>query len=400
LSYEKQTTRGFFEDMDLNHSEWVDDSQNAVSKGFIEYFKLVENPNQSSKTSHSLLEIIFISVCAYLCGANSWDGVSEFAKAREAWLRRHISLANGLPSRATYWRAFASLEPQGFQKCFQEWARTLMGPTKHIAIDGKTLRGVYDPKDSKASFILVSAWATDRGILLGQVKTDTKSNEITVIPELLDVIRVKDCLISIDAMGCQVSLAKKITELGGEYLFALKGNQGTLKNDVEAFFDDMISLNWKNFDYEYVETLEKGHGRIDSRKTYMVKADDSMKEKWANIHSLILIVSSREIKGNETIEHRYYISSSPMKVDEVALAIRRHWSIENGFHWSMDVGFREDRQVAQINNVAENLAVLRRIAFNLLNQMGKESRPLSIENKRLKAAMSTDFLEKILGLAI
>ena len=382
--------------MSLDQFEWIDDSQKAVSIGFIEYFKLIEDPKQSRKTGHNLFEIIFISVCAYICGANSWDGVFEFAKAREAWLRKYIPLENGIPSRVTYWRAFTILDPHKFQRGFRDWASSLIGPTKHIAIDGKALRGVYDPTNPKTSFILVSAWATDYGILLGQVKTDLKSNEITAIPKLLDLIHVKDCLISIDAIGCQVDIANKICDLGGDYLFSLKGNQGALKGDVEHFFQDMIAMNWEGFDYEYTESLEKGHGRIDSRKVYLVKADSEMKEKWANIGSLVLVISSRKIKGKETVEYRYYISSSIMKVDEMSLAIRRHWSIENGFHWSIDVGFREDRQVAQLGNLAENLAVLRRIAFNYLNQIDRTNCRLSIENKRFKAAMSTDFLELVL----
>ena len=386
--------------MHIDETDWVDDSQNAISSGFIEYFKLIENPKQSGKTSHSLLEIIFISVCAYICGANSWDGVFEFAKSRESWLRKYIPLANGVPSRVTYWRTFTCLNPQSFQKCFQEWSSSLIGRTRHIAIDGKTLRGVYDPNDPKASLILVSAWATDHGILLGQIKTNVKSNEITAIPKLLDMICVKNCLISIDAAGCQVNIAKKIVDLEGDYLFSLKGNQGTLKNDVEDFFQDMIGMNWEGFDYEYMESLEKGHGRIDTRKVYLVRADSEIKKKWANISSFVLVISSRSIKRKESVEYRYYISSSSMKVDEMALAIRKHWGIENSFHWSIDVGFREDRQVAQIGNLSENLAVLRRIAFNHLSQVEKEKRSLSIENKRLKAAMSTDFLEQVLKLPV
>jgi predicted transposase YbfD/YdcC len=385
--------------MSVKQNEWVDDSHNAVSIGFIEYLKLLEDPRQCNKTGHNLFEIIFISLCGYICGANSWDGVFEFAKAREAWLRNHISLANGIPSRVTYWRTFSSLNPQNFQKCFLKWSHTLIGPSKHIAIDGKALRGVYDPDNSQSSMILVSAWATDRGILLGQVKTDVKSNEITAIPKLLDLIFIKDCLVSIDAAGCQVDIAKKIADLEGDYLFSLKGNQGSLKDDVEHFFQDMIGMNWEGLDYEYLESCEKGHGRIDSRKIYLVQADEEMRKRWINIKGLVLVISKRKLKEKETEERRYYITSSTMKIDGIALAIRKHWSIENGFHWSIDVGFREDRQVAQMGNLAENLAILRRIAFNYLNQVERENRQLSIENKRLKAAMSTDFLEKILKIS-
>lgn len=192
--------------MGSDQLEWIDDSQKAISIGFIEYFKLLEDSKQSRKTGHNLFEIIFISVCAYICGANSWDGVYEFAKARKTWLRKYVPMDNGIPSRVTYWRAFTALDPHSFQKGFREWSSSLIGSTQHIAIDGKALRGVYDPTDSKASLILVSAWATDRGILLGQVKTDVKSNEITAIPKLLDLINVKNCLISIDAIGCQTDI--------------------------------------------------------------------------------------------------------------------------------------------------------------------------------------------------
>jgi predicted transposase YbfD/YdcC len=383
------------------HEKWVDDSLNAISMGFIEYFKLIEDPRQSHKTRHSLLEIIFISVCAYICGANSWDGVFEFANTREVWLRKYIKLANGVPSRVTYYRAFGALDPHYFQKSFQEWSYSLIGSTKHIAIDGKTLRGTYDPEDSKKSLVLVSAWATDRGILLGQVKTDQKSNEITAIPKLLDMIYVKNCLVSVDAAGCQTKIAKMIIEKGGDYLLALKGNQGKLKEDVETFFQDALESNWAHFDFQSCESVEKGHGRIDTRTVYLVKkmSDCIDQEQWPKIESVVMVISKRRIKDKESIESRYYITSSLMDVTEAALSIRKHWSVENGFHWSMDVGFREDRQVAQLSNLAENLAVLRRIAFNYLNQVkhtGEKDRPLSIENKRLKAAMSTEFLENVL----
>jgi predicted transposase YbfD/YdcC len=255
----------------VKEQAWVDDSQNAISMGFIEYLKLIEDPRQSSKTSHSLLEVIFISVCAYICGANSWDGVFEFAKTREAWLRKYIKLDNGIPSRVTYYRTFAILDPHCFQKCFQEWSYSLIGSTKHIAIDGKTLRGTYDPNNSKKSLVLVSAWATDRGILLGQIKTDEKSNEITAIPKLLDMIHVKNCLVSIDAAGCQTKIAEMIIDKEGDYLLALKGNQGKLKEDVETFFQDAIASNWAYLNVQSCENIEKGHGRVDTRTVYLVK---------------------------------------------------------------------------------------------------------------------------------
>jgi predicted transposase YbfD/YdcC len=376
-------------------TEWLDDSPKVITSSFIEYFAMLKDTRTSTKTSHSLLEIIFTTVCAYICGANSWEGVLEFARARELWLRKYVSLENGIPSLATFWRTFAHLDPTSFEQCFCNWVHTLLGNTRHI---GKTLRGVHDKENSDSQLVLVSAWATDKGLLLGQVKTDVKSNEITAIPRLLDMIRVKDCLISIDAAGCQTKLAEKITGLGGEYLLALKGNQGTLRSDVETFFQDALSSDWEHLDFERCESVEKGHGRIDTRTVYLVKdmgdcIDDT---HWPNIQSVIMVKSKRIIKDKESEESRYYITSSCMGVTEAALAIRKHWAIENGLHWSLDVGFREDRQVAQKMNLAENLAVVRRIAFTLLKQ---EKSSLSLENKRMKAAMSEEYLDQVLGLS-
>jgi predicted transposase YbfD/YdcC len=379
------------------NSCWVDDSREAISKGFLEYFSMLEDPRMINKTDHRLLEIVFISVCAYICGFNSWEGVFEFAQARELWLKKYIELKNGIPSRVTYWRTFAHLNPHAFSSCFRNWIYTLLGETKHIAIDGKALRGVHDPGNPDLSLILVSAWATDKSLLLGQIKTDVKSNEITAIPRLLDIICVKNCLISIDAIGCQTEIAKKIIGLEGDYLLALKGNQGMLRTDIETYFQGALESNWEYIDYESCESVEKGHGRIDTRKVYLVRNMHECidTEKWPQLSSVVMVISSRLIKGKEATETRYYITSSPMGVTEIALAIRKHWAIENVLHWSLDVGFREDRQVAQKMNLAENLATLRRIAFTHLK---KESGSLSIENKRIKAAMSTDYLERVLGL--
>src|ERR1700722_8807362 len=236
------------------NEDWVDDSDKAISAGFKEYFALLKDPKTARKTNHSLLEIIFTTICAYICGANSWEGVVEFVKTRESWLRKYIKLENGIPSLVTYWRTFLHLNPATFSQCFRDWVFTLLGDVKHIAIDGKTLRGTHDEENSNAQLILVSAWATDKGLLLGQVRTDVKSNEITAIPKLLDVISVKNCLISIDAAGCQTKIAKKITDLEGDYLLALKGNQGTLRNDVETFFQDVLASDWAYLIFESCES--------------------------------------------------------------------------------------------------------------------------------------------------
>lgn len=385
------------DDLDnIYDDDGIDSFETVISTGFIEYFSLLQDFRTANKTSHSLLEIIFMTVCAYICGANSWEGVVEFVKARKEWLLKYIEMKNGIPSLATYWRTFVHLDPHAFSQCFRNWTNTLLESTKHIAIDGKALRGAYDKDNPNSQLILVSAWATDKGLLLGQVKTDIKSNEIKAIPRLLDIICIKDCLISIDAAGCQTKIARQIVDQGGAYLFALKGNQGSLRGDVEIFFEDALASNWEYIDFQCCESIEKGHGRIDTRKTYLVKGmKDCIDEKlWPKIQSIIMVISKRSIKGKESTETRYYITSSNMDVTEVALAIRKHWGIENGLHWSLDVGFREDRQVSQKANLIENLAIVRRIAFTLLR--GEPSK-LSLENKRMKAAMSVDYLDQVLG---
>lgn len=394
----EHTSEGIVADLESAFRDnWTDDSEIVISKGFIEYFTLLKDMRTASKTSHSLLEIIFTTVCAYICGANSWEGVVEFAKARESWLLQYIEMKNGIPSLSTYWRTFVQLDPQAFSQCFRNWTYTLLGSAKHIAIDGKALRGTWEKDNPDAQLILVSAWATDKGLLLGQVKTDVKSNEITAIPRLLDIICIRDCLISIDAAGCQTKIARQIVDQGGDYLFSLKGNQGKLRKDVEFFFEDALANDWSYCDFESCESVEKGHGRIDTRTVYLVRdmsgcIDETL---WPKIQSIIMVASKRCIKGKESVETRYYITSSHMSVTEVALAIRRHWSIENALHWSLDVGFREDRQVSQKKTLAENLAVVRRIALTLLR---KEKSRLSLENKRMRAAMSVDYLDHVLGL--
>jgi predicted transposase YbfD/YdcC len=376
---------------------WEDDTQDVLQEEtFSEYFKILEDPRQASKTAHDLLEIIFIAVCAYICGANSWTGIYEFSKAKEDWLKKVLNLSNGLPSRITYWRVFSAIDAEAFQKSFFNWVKGSFGEYKGaIAIDGKELRGFHDNEGYPLN--IVSAWATEKGLLLGQVQTDVKSNEITAIPQLLDMLNIKDCVISIDAMGCQKEIAKKIINKNGDYILALKGNQGTLREDVELFFSEEKN-NWKTLPYEQVRSIEKGHGRIETREVYVIRDIDWLEQKkeWSNLSAIIMVKSQREIKDKKNIEKRFYITSSKAQIENIAKLIRGHWGIENGLHWTLDVGFREDRQVARNRNLARNLAMLRRISFNHLKQ--EKNSGLSMENKRFKAAMNTKYLERVLKL--
>lgn len=377
--------------------DWEDDIEEIrLVETFTEFFQLIADPRQAAKTQYRLMDILFIAVCAYICGANSWTGILEFSKARKAWLEEVIEL-EALPSRITYWRVFSALDPDAFQNCFFAWIKGAFGWEKgSIALDGKELRGFHD-KDGNP-LTMVSAWATDRGLLLGQVPTDSKSNEITAIPMLLDMLAIKDCVVSIDAIGCQTEIARKIIDKEGDYLFSLKGNQGTLKEDVELFFQGAEKSGWKDIPYEQVRSLEKGHGRIETREVYIVRDIDwlEQKVKWPNLAAIIMVKASRERKGKTSEETRFYITSSSLEIEKLAAHIRGHWGIENGLHWSLDVGFREDRQVARNRVLARNLAVLRRVAFNHLKQ--EPASKLSIENKRFRAAIDLEYLEHVLAM--
>lgn len=376
---------------------WEDDIEDVLKvETFSEYFQLIEDPRQASKTKYKFIDAIFVAVCAYICGANSWTGIFEFSKARKEWLRKIIDLEI-LPSRVTYWRIFSALDPDVFQKCFFDWVKGVFGwEQEGIAIDGKELRGFHDNNNNPLN--IVSAWATERGLLLGQVETNEKSNEITAIPCLLDMLDVKGSIVSIDAMGCQKGIAKKIIQKKGDYLLALKGNQGTLKNDIELFFNDAEKTHWKNIQYEQVRSIEKGHGRIETRKVFVVREVNwlDQKHEWQNLSAIVMVKSEREKKEKPTKETRFYITSSTLEIEKIAMYIRHHWGIENGLHWSLDVGFREDRQVARNRTLARNIALLRRIAFNHLKQ--EFASKLSIENKRFKAAIDINYLEEVLKL--
>ena len=245
---------------------------------------------------------------------------------------------------------------------------------------------------------MVSAWASQNRLLLGQIKTDEKSNEITAIPQLLDMIDINSCIVTIDAMGCQKNIAEKIISNKGDYILNLKGNQNALWADVDLFFKDAVETNFKDIEYDFFSSQEKGHGRIEIRNVYGVSDIDWLfgKEKWKSIKSIVLVESTREIKGKRTFERRYYISSLKSSAKEFSSNIRKHWGIENSLHWCLDVGFREDRSVSRNATSGENMTILRRMAFNLLKKDKTAKR--SIENKRLKAALDEKYLENILGL--
>ncbi len=353
------------------------------------------------KTTHNLIDIIVLAICAVICGADQWTQIEEFGETNYKWFKNYLELPNGIPSHDTFGRIFSLICPKKFQQCFQHWIQSMFEIThgQVIAIDGKTLRRSFDKKSNKAALHMVHAWATANGVLLGQQKTREKSNEITAIPKLLEMIAVKGCIVTIDAMGCQKKIAEKIHELGGDYILATKDNQKKLRKAIEKSFDQAIDSNFENMVYDYHETIDCDHGRIEKRfchvlpQTYLWK----FTLKWKGLQSLAMITNEtiNKATGKITKESRYYISSLKMDANKMLSSVRKHWRVENSLHWCLDIAFREDECRVRQGDATENFSLLRRIALILLKKEKTLNR--GIQTKRLKAGWDKSYLLKILG---
>ena len=360
----------------------------------IDYFSQLPDPRPGRNTQHKFTDIIILSILAVLCGAESYDSIEEFGKARIDSLKQFLQLPNGIPSHDTINRVISMVKPEQFEKIFSQWASSLKGTkgsNEVIAIDGKTVRGSKDSFHNKAAIPIVSAWASPNSLVLGQRKVDGKSNEITAIPELLDMLELKGCIVTIDAMGTQKHIAKKIIKNNADYVLALKGNQDYLKQDVKSLCK-RLKPDWEN------QTIEKGHGRIETRICEVYNKIDLLEDydKWPGFKSVIKVTAQREIRDKLTSETRFYISSLDHHAKDFNKYIRQHWGVENQLHWTLDMIFREDEQRKRNKYAAQNFAVIRKIALNLLKKEG--SKKLSLRTKRLKAAWDSEFLLKILQI--
>jgi len=365
-----------------------------------EHFESLRDPRIDRQKRHHLIDIISISICAALCGAEGWTDVEAFGKAKKDWFQTFLELPNGIPSHDTFGRFFSLLDPQAFQDTFLQWVQSVNDLFKGqvVAIDGKCLRRSHDHGKGKAAIYMVSAWATANQLVLGQVKTDEKSNEITAIPKLLRALEVKGCIVTIDAAGCQKGIATQIRSQGADYVLALKGNQGNLREYVEDYFTTARANDFHGVPHDYHETIDGGHGRVEIRRHWSIEPfrDFPGKAAWKDLRSIGMVESERHIGSEVTLDCRYYISSLPADAKQFAASVRAHWGVENGLHWCLDVGFREDDCRVRQGNASENFAVVRHIALNLLKK--ERSFKGGLRAKRLKAGWDQDYLIKILGV--
>ena len=345
----------------------------------MDHFSQIEGPRREHGKRHVLEELLVLTICAVICGADRFVAIEAFGKAKIDWLRHFLTLPHGIPSHDTLGTLFARRDPRQFEQCFLQWVNAVFARTtgKVVAIDGKTLRRRYDRKSKQAALQMVSAWATTNQLVLGQVAVDEHSNEITAIPQLLEVLDVQGCIVTIAALGCQQDIAAQIIDQGGDYVLAVKANQGRLWQEVHHCFTDIEADGLRCY-----ETEEQGHGREETRWYWMTETLPwpLRRIQWKGLRSMAVVEASRTVGENYTVERRYYISSLPADAHRLAEAVRGHWGIENQMHWVLDVALREDESRIRRGHAAENMAVVRRIALNLLKH--DTSVKLGMANKR------------------
>jgi predicted transposase YbfD/YdcC len=368
--------------------------------GIKEHFGKIEDPRLGQNKRHQLMDIIVLSICAVVSGAEGWEAIEGFGYDKEAWLKKYIELRNGIPSDDCIARVLSRIEPSQLTDCFIEWTRSVSELTggEIVAIDGKTVRGSYDVKRKQSAIHMVSAWATQAGMSLGQVKTDEKSNEITAIPKLLELLELKGCIVTIDAMGCQTEIARKIIEKQADYVLAVKGNQSLLHQAIIDYFEVAIAANHPEVcQMQSHEDIDAGHGRIETRRFYLSSCLSTLPTpaRWQGLQSIAMVESERIVQGQTTRQRRYYLCSFT-DIHSFAHAVRSHWEIENALHWVLDVTFSEDDSRIRNGNSPANFNIFRQLALNLLK---REPSKLSIKRKRFKAALSDSFRETLFSLS-
>lgn len=368
----------------------------------LSHFEGLEDPRTPYLIEHRLVDMVALTICAVICGAESWVDIEAYGQSKAEWLSTFLALPHGIPSHDTISRLFAQLDPEQLQGCFLSWIQSVaqLSAGTVIAVDGKTLRHSYDRGQGRGAIHMVSAWATENRLVLGQVKVDEKSNEMTAIPELLTVLALNGCIVTLDAMGTQKAIAQQIIEQGGDYILSLKGNHKGLYQDVQQVFAWARQQNFNDIAHEAYQTIDKGHGRLEIRRHWLLECVEHLMgaDQWVGLKRVGLIESERRLPNQApTITRRYYLVSLDGGVERFAQATRSHWGIENGLHWCLDVAFHEDDSRIRCGYAPQNMAVIRHIALNLLAQ--ESSAKVGKKAKRLKAGWDNAYLSKVLNAA-
>ena len=363
----------------------------------LNHFAALPDPRRKRLRRHNLLDLIAIAICAVIGGCDDWVEVATYGRKKFDWLKSFLPLPNGVPSHDTFSRVFRLLDPAAFQRCFVRWIEAVQSATggKLVAIDGKTLRHSFDTAAGKSALHLVSAWAGQNQLVLGQRAVDGKSNEITAIPELLAMLDLKGAIVTLDAMGCQKEIVATIRQAGADYVIAVKGNQGALYDDLSDFFTDCLDHDFVGVPHRYHKSVGHGHGRHETRHYYVADVPEALRtrKQWRDLRSVGMVYAERQIGAEVSGETRFFISSLRPEVKAFARAVRGHWGIENHLHWVLDVSFGEDQSRVRKDHGPENLAWLRRVAVSLLrNAPGKDS----VKCKRKMAGWDNEYMISIL----
>jgi predicted transposase YbfD/YdcC len=368
-----------------------------MATDLIEHFSLLEDPRMERNKAHELIDIIVLTICALASGAEGWEAIEDFGKEKLEWLRHYVALKNGVPSHDCIAYVLRRLSPKKFRECFMSWTQSVSDQTdgEVIAIDGKTAKGSRDRKNNRHPLHMVSAWACHNRLVLGQEATEEKSNEITAIPKLLELLELKGCIVTLDAMGCQRAIAEQIIDQEGDYVLGLKGNQGELHEAVEDFFTVALANQFAGIAHEYEEEVDKDHGRFEIRRYWITDDLRTLPdtENWKGLRSIGLVERECQQGDQFTVERRYFINSITPQAKPFARAVRGHWGIENPLHWRLDVVFGDDASRIRKDNGPAIMTSIRHLCMNLFE---RESSSLSLAKKRRKAAWNDDYRAKVI----
>jgi len=371
-----------------------------LEESFIQNFSALNDPRIERSKEHLLIDIVAISILAVISGAEGWVAIETYGQAKYEWLKEFLSLPNGVPSHDTFSRVWSRIDPSEFQECFQVWVSSITKKlgVEVIAIDGKTLKQSYDRQAQQKALHIVSAWSSSHQLVLGQKKVNDKSNEITAIPALIEMLEIEGGIVTIDAMGCQKEITRLIPQKKGDYIIALKANQKGLYQEIKAGFETAEAEGFNNREYSNYQQIETGHHRLEKREVIALSISSLPRLRnqslWTDLRTVVMVKSQRKLWNKTTTEVRFYISSIEKDPQKIGNAIRSHWGIENCLHWTLDVTFSEDKSRIRKDNAPENFALLRRLALNLLKQ--EKSVKGSLKMKRYRASMDNDYLTKVL----